>query len=180
MGLNSENGEIITLEDILDIYYSVNLIPEPEIPFPQADVFDVFIAICKHLHDFGSLTRNEIMEIFQLKPRQYSFYKGAGEYLGLIERTRNSFNLTQEGLNLFSCNYKERNLGIVKLILQHKPFHDVFALYLENGEFPSSNDIFGVLKNNEIYNVNSDVTLKRRSSTVKGWMDWIISLISLN
>lgn len=172
------NEDLITLDDVMDIYNSVNLIPEPKIPFPQADVFETLLDICEGLYKSKTLNRNQIMEIYDLRPRHYSFYKSAGEYLGLIEKNNNSLILTEKGLNIFSWNDKEKYLEIVKLILQHKPFYDAFSLYLKIDDFPNSNDIFRVLKNNEIYNINSDVTLKRRSSSVKGWIDWIISLIS--
>ena len=160
----------------LEIYNQVELIPEPNIPFPQADIFEIFVEICKGIYSNESLTRDEIMGIFQINPRQYSFYISAGEYLGLIERSRNTTKtLSELGLEVFSGDSEEIKLSLIYLILIHKPFYDVFGLYLRNREIPTKDEIFEVLKNNEIYNVDSEVTLKRRATSVRSWIKWIIS-----
>ena len=160
---------------LIEIYNQVELIPEPEIPFPQADVFETFVGICKELYAAKSLTRDEIMDNFQINPRQYSFYISAGEYLGLIERNRGLEKcLSELGLEVFSGDSETINLDLTYLILEHKPFYDVFGLYLKNGKIPTSEEIFEVLKNNEIYNVDSEVTLKRRATSVRSWIKWIV------
>ena len=115
--------------------------------------------------------------MFDINPRQYSFYISAGMYLGLINNEiSKQRSLNQIGLGIFSLDIKERNLAIVKLILQHKPFHDVFRFYLDNERIPTSDEIFEILKGNKIYNVNSDVTLKRRATSVRSWIKWIVNL----
>lgn len=158
-----------------EIYNQVELIPEPKIPFPQADVFEIFVEICKELYVNESLTRDEIMDTFQINPRQYSFYISTGEYLGLIERNRSvNKTLSELGLDVFSGDSETINLDLTYLILEHKPFYDVLGLYFKNGEVPTSDEIFEVLKNNEIYNVDSDVTLKRRATSVRAWIKWIV------
>ncbi|WP_405288343.1 hypothetical protein [Methanobrevibacter sp.] len=160
---------------LLEIYNQVELIPEPKIPFPQADVFETFVEICKELNVAKSLTRDEIMDNFQINPRQYSFYISAGEYLGLIERSRSlEKRLSELGLEVFSGDSETINLDLTYLILEHKPFYDVFGLYLKNGKIPTSDEIFEVLRNNEIYNVDSEVTLKRRATSVRSWIKWIV------
>ena len=162
---------------LLEIYNQVELIPEPKIPFPQADVFETFVEICKELNVAKSLTRDEIMDNFQINPRQYSFYISAGEYLGLIERSRSlEKRLSELGLEVFSGDSETINLDLTYLILEHKPFYDVFGLYLKNGKIPTSDEIFEVLRNNEIYNVDSEVTLKRRATSVRSWIKWIVNL----
>ena len=65
---------------------------------------------------------------------------------------------------------------MVNCILEHKPFYNVFSKYLENMMLPSTFEIFDILKCMEIYNVNSDVTLKRRSLSVSSWIKWIVKL----
>ncbi|MBQ3422306.1 MAG: hypothetical protein IJH34_11715 [Romboutsia sp.] len=168
---------IFSFEEILSIYKSVPIIREPKIPFPQADIFEIFIEICEKLYQHKSLSREQIMHMFELNPRQYSFYISAGMYLGLIDNKKSKQrSLNQIGTGIFSLDIKERNLAIVKLIFQHKPFHDVFRFYLETEQIPSSDEIFDILKQNKIYNVNSDVTLKRRATSVRSWIKWIVDL----
>lgn len=175
--LNFEDDLKDNQKVLLNIYNQVYIIPEPKIPFPQADIFSTFVEICKELYVVKSLTRDEIMANFKLNPRQYSFYIAAGEYLGLIKRNRSlEKKLSKLGLKVFSGDLETINLDLIYLILEHKPFYDVFGLYLKKGEIPTSDEVFEVLKNNEIYNVDSDVTLKRRATTVRSWIKWIVDL----
>lgn len=176
--LKNNQEYICSFEEILSIFKSVAIRKEPKIPFPQADVFEVFVEICEKLYQHKSLTKIQIMDIFNLNPRQYSFYMSAGEYLSLINKktSSNERSLSQIGLGVFSLSIKQRNLAIVKLILQHKPFYEVFRLYLDDKIIPDTDEIFEVLKRNEIYNVNSDVTLRRRATSVRSWIKWIIAL----
>ncbi|MBQ2962723.1 hypothetical protein [Methanobrevibacter sp.] len=168
---------LFSFEEVLAIFKSVPIIREPKIPFPQADIFEIFIEICEKLYQHKSLSREQIMKMFDINPRQYSFYISAGMYLGLINHEKSKQrSLNQIGLGVFSLDIKERNLAIVKLILQHKPFHDVFRFYLDYQRIPTSDEIFDILKKNKIYNVSSDVTLKRRAMSVRSWIKWIVNL----
>ena len=168
---------IFSFEEILSIFKSVSIIREPKIPFPQADIFEIFIEICEKLYQHKFLSREQIMKMFEINPRQYSFYISAGMYLGLINNEKSKQrSLNQIGLGIFSLDIKNRNLAIVKLILQHKPFHDVFRFYLDNQRIPTSDEIFEILKQNKIFNVYSDVTLRRRATSVRAWIKWIINL----
>lgn len=162
---------------ILEIYNSIGLISEPKIPFPQADNLNIFLKICEKLYGCGSLTKPEIMELFTIRPRQCNFYISVGLYLGLLEKYNGSNKLSNYGVEIFSLDDNdEKNLKIVSLILKHKPFYDVFSEYLKKDKLPSANTIFRILKNNKLYNINSDVTLKRRSQTVRSWINWIVNL----
>ncbi|WP_156929616.1 DUF7226 domain-containing protein [Methanobrevibacter wolinii] len=174
--INENSNLDIKYSDIINIYDNVNLIPEPEIPFPQADVFDVFVNICIGLYEKKVLTKGEIMELFDIRPRQYNFYISAGEYLGLFKKFSLQITLSKKGFEVFSLNERDRNLKLVELILEHKPYYEVFTKYLEDKKVPSSQEIFKILKNIKIYNVKSDVTLKRRATSVRSWINWIINL----
>ena len=175
--LKKNQKNIFSFEEILSIFKSVPIIREPKIPFPQADIFEIFIDICEKLYQHKYLSREQIMKMFEINPRQYSFYISAGMYLGLINNEKSKQkSLNQIGTGIFSLDIKERNLAIVKLILQHKPFHDTYRFYLNNQRIPNSNEIFYILKQNKIYNVNSDVTLKRRATSVRSWIKWIVNL----
>ena len=165
----------ISFDDIFNIFNSVELIEEPEIPFPQADNFNKFIEVCNLLYE-RVFIKDELMAEMNLQSRQYNFYISAGQYLGLIEKSKKRVFLSKEGLLLFAKDQKEILLSLVSLILEHKPFYDVFEYYLEIGEIPSKDEIFNVLKEDTLYNVNSDVTLKRRATSVRSWIKWIVNL----
>jgi recombination DNA repair RAD52 pathway protein len=40
------------------------------------------------------------------------------------------------------------------------------------------NEIIQIMKKSNLYNVNSSSTYERRSSTIKGWINWIVELIN--
>ncbi|WP_413862296.1 SPOR domain-containing protein [Methanobrevibacter sp. UBA417] len=165
----------ISFDDIKRVYDSVEFIEEPKVPFPQADNFFTLINICNELNKH-CLSPDEIKEKFNLQPRHYSFYVSAGIYLDLIVKTYDNLCLSKKGKEIFSLSDKELNLNLVNCILEHKPFYNVFSKYLENMMLPSTFEIFDILKCMEIYNVNSDVTLKRRSLSVSSWIKWIVKL----
>ena len=170
---STKNTEICK-EEILDIFNSTSIINEPEIPFPQAtleDCMDVFSELSK-----TKMTRDEIVNNFDYQPRRYSFIISAGKYLGLLEKVKNYIDLTSKGKSIFELNDHQIKLEMVKLILEHKPFYDVFKIYLEDTEIPEDKCIITILRNCRIYNIDSDITLKRRSSTVRSWIKWIVNL----
>ena len=177
METKDKNIDNISFDEIKDIYQSVNLINEPEISFPQADGMDDIIKLAEKLYVQNSLNKSQIMEFLNVKTRHYSFIISAGQYLGIFERNIGIHNLSAKGKEIFSLSTRNRNLKIVCSVLEHKPFYDVFTKYLETKLIPTSDEIFEILKNNYIYNVNSDVTLRRRASSVRTWITWIVDLI---
>ena len=76
-----------------------------------------------------------------------------------------------------SLGHRERQLAIVTQILKHKVFREVLKLRLQYGEMPDANTIVQIMKKSSLYNVNADSTFFRRSSTVIGWINWILSII---
>lgn len=165
----------ISFNDILNIYNNINLVEEKPIPFPQANLIGELFEICEKVYNSGYLTPKNAKEIFSLRDRQYSFYKSAGLYLGLFEDSQ-KLMLTEKGKQIFSFDEKKKYLAITGLILEHKPFYDVFKVYLDNKRYLNHNEIFDILKNENLYNIKSDVTIKRRASAVKNWIEWILNL----
>lgn len=165
----------IIFEDVKQIFDSIEIVDEPDLPFPQADSFDELINISEGLFQ-NIMYKEQIIRLYDLQPRQYSYFISAGEYLGLFEKSKNDIFLSTEGLKIFMKAKKEKYLSLVSLILEHKPFYDVFNMYLETNRVPYSNEIFKILKENNIFNISSDVTLKRRASSVRSWIKWIVDL----
>ena len=69
-------------------------------------------------------------------------------------------------------------LDFCRRILRHKVFADVLKRYFESGVMPSSGEITRLMKQSDIYKVESDDTFKRRASTIRGWIEWIVGLIN--
>ncbi len=169
----------ISLDEILNVLNRTKTIEEPKIPFPQADSFKRVINLCELLSE-GEKSRDEITLNYAFDPRQTNYYTDAGRYLGLIEkRSQNKtpiYSLSNEGHRILRLKYKARQLKFVELILKHDVFVKVLKKYLENEKMPSKSQIVDIMKNSNLYNIDSESTYERRASTVSGWINWILGL----
>lgn len=67
------------------------------------------------------------------------------------------------------------NIFQMKSILSHRIFDLSLRNHLENAQMPTLEDIVYIMRqeSNKQY---SNITLKRRAQTVKGWVEWILKL----
>ncbi len=170
----------IRLTDIEGLLYKIREIREPYIPFPQANDMYRIINLIELLYE-KPMSKNEITTKYAFDKRQTFYYTDAGRYLGLISKNNNGgiiFYLTEKGKHIMELSFEQRQLAIAAQILEHKVFREILKLHLRSGEMPDKNTIVAIMKNSGLYNVNSDNTYERRSSTVVGWINWILSLIN--
>jgi len=171
----------IKINDIESVLRQIKTEQEPNIPFPQADSFERVINLCEILKD-KHLYRNEVTEQYAFDVRQTNYYTDAARYLGLLEKKKEGqvpiYTLSDKGLYILNLNYKQRQLEYCKSILSHKAFAEVLQLYLKKGNIPTTEEIASIMRQSNLYNIDSDSTFERRSQTVKSWLNWIISLIS--
>jgi hypothetical protein len=171
----------IEITDIQTALQNAAPVREPQVPFPQADNFERVINICELLNE-QELSRNDVTEQYAFDARQTNYYTDAARYLGLLEKRRDGatpiYGLSDRGKGLLALNYKQRQLAYCGLILSHKAFGDTLQKYLENGNMPSTAEVIRIMKQANLYHVASDSTFERRSSTIKGWLNWIIGLIN--
>lgn len=168
----------ITTEEIEQLLDAVQVTKEPEIAFPQADSFDRVINLCELLQEHP-MTREEITINYAFNVRQTNYYTDSARYLGLVDKQRNddiTFSLTSKGKSILHLGYKQRQLAFCKAILSHKVFADSLKLWFKQGEI-NNHDIVVIMKQNNLYNIESESTYIRRSSTIKGWLEWIIGLL---
>lgn len=170
----------ITADDIQQVLHNSIRENEPRIPFPQADSFERVINICELLSD-QDLSRNYVTEHYAFDARQTNYYTDAARYLGLVEKRENGvplYRLTEKGRTILKMSYKQRQLAFCGCVLSHCAFADTLISYFRTGVMPQKNDIVQIMKNSNLYNVTSNSTYERRSSTIKGWINWIIELIN--
>ena len=169
----------VTVSDIQELLAAVRPIPEPEIPFPQADSFDRVINLCELLFERKNLTADEITSTYDFDRRQTDYYTNAGRYLGLIEKDRRgsvSFSLTKPGYELFGLSYRQRQLRFAQLILEHRVFGETLKLSFKKADSPTKDEIVKIMKQCELNNMRTDGLYIRRASTVAGWVNWILGL----
>lgn len=170
----------ITLDDVQAILQNTPIENEPRISFPQADKFERVINLCELLNE-KILSRDEVTAKYDFDSRQTNYYTDAARYLGLIEKMtvgRNVlYGLSDFGRKILQQSFRTRQLSYCKCVLSHKVFADTLKIFLQRGELPSKEEIVTLMKNSNLYNIGSDNTFERRTSTIKSWLNWIIGLI---
>lgn len=172
--------EELELEDIVEVFQTVQVQPEPAIPFPQADSFPRIVDLLGLLVE-DDLSKGHITRNYDFDERQTNYYTTAGMYLGLIERYTDEnknvmFRLSRAGREIMRQRTKDKFLSLAKSILAHEPFKQVLAEYFQNGLPPERDRVVEIMKRCNLYNVNSDSTYYRRASTVISWINWILEL----
>ena len=173
-----EEDMTITTEEINQLLDAAQRAKEPEIAFPQADSFDRVINLCELLKEHP-MTREEITINYAFNVRQTNYYTDAARYLGLVDKQRIddiTFTLTPKGRSILRLGYKQRQLAFCEAILSHKVFADSLKLWFKQGEI-NKQDIVAIMKQNNLYNVESESTYIRRASTIRGWLEWIVGLL---
>lgn len=168
----------ITLEDLHDVWKKTVIKPEPSVTFIQADSFNKVISLVENLNE-NSMTTGEIAELLGFKERQSDYYFNACKYLGLAEKCSDEdgvkVHITGFGRKLLKMKYKERQLEYVRLILEHQIFYELFGIVLQIGEVPDKNCVMGKMKE---LSVCGDNLIDRRSSSVRGWLYWMLTLVN--
>ena len=172
----------ISLFDIEELLRTTELTQEPnDIAFPQANNMGRIVNLIELLTE-RPMTKQDITATYDFDERQTNYYTAAGRYLGLIEKRKNEkservFNLSSLGRNIMSRDYRERNLLIAAQILKHNAFYETLKIHLGRGDMPTVDEIVEVMKKSQLHNVGADSTYYRRSSTIIGWINWILKLI---
>ncbi|MDN6290819.1 MAG: type II restriction endonuclease [Tetragenococcus koreensis] len=177
----------ITMEELEQIRKETPIIysdsmDSTSIPFIQADSFERVISLMENLYGLPKSEKEIAEEVMQFDPRQANYYYNAGRYLRLFTKVKDSDQMSKLiclsplGKKIHKMNYKERNLKLVELIFQHKMFAICFDYIINNGDLPSKEFIKS--KMNEL-EVCSDNLLNRRSSSVIGWLKWIVTLTKI-
>lgn len=171
----------ICLSDIENILKNIPLVQEPDISFPQADSMSRIVNLIELLNE-KKMTKQDITSKYAFDERQTNYYTDAGRYLGLIDKSRDEggnilFRLSDLGHRIMSFKYKERQLALVTQILKHKVFNEVLKLCLQYGEMPNKQTVIRLMKHSDLHSVEADSTYLRRSSTVIGWVNWILGTV---
>lgn len=166
--------------DILNLVKNIEFIKEsPNIPFPQSDDLNRFIYIGQTLIK-TDLNKKNLKELNQIGDRIVNFYISTGFYFHLFEKYKKDKNiyykLSDKGREIFEQNEYQRNLNICKCIFEHEILNRIFMDCLSNNSI-SKNNIVDIMLQYDL-NLNSMVTIKRRSQCISSWMHWIFDLMN--
>ncbi len=174
----------INMEELQDVRQKTSIVTDDNmqnttIPFIQANSMSRVVSLLEHLYN-NPMTTQEIAELMDFQLRQSDYYFNAGRYLGLFEKYNEERQvvviLTWLGNRIFKLNYKQRQLKLVELILEHKIFADFFDAMINTGDMPNRQDIAYEMR---MLNVCNEGQIFRRASSVQGWLKWIFNLTKL-
>lgn len=175
----------IALNELYDVYSNVEVISDDnqnttDIPFIQANSFERIISLMELLFE-EERTKENIAEKMEFDLRQADYYYNAGKYLGIFEKKDIKEDgkmvikvfLSKLGKATVKLRYKERQLKLVSLILEHEIFNRLFIKVYKSGELPTKEEIQNIMRRNNVCNEGQIV---RRSSSVYSWLKWIFNL----
>ncbi|UUX33552.1 type II restriction enzyme [Fundicoccus culcitae] len=176
----------ITYDDLYGVYQNTKVVTDDaidssEVPFIQANSFERVISLMENLYD-NPMTVTGVSILYSFDKRQSDYYFNALRYLGLAERVldgsdrRSYMQLTKKGIYAHNLNYKERQLYLLSVILEHKIFNELFIESFNQKSIPTTDGIAQLILKYKV--VENLVTAKRRASSVKRWLEWIFSLVS--
>lgn len=172
--------EDILQSDILRVTSDAKIIPEPTVPFPQADNFVRIVDLLGLLME-SDLNKDEITTNYNFDSRQTNYYTSACMYLGLVERYVTSshevlFRLTTRGRQIMVRPYKYKYLLLASCIVEHEVFQRVLSEYQQIGQPPDKNRVVEIMKTCNLYHISTESTYFRRAQTVTKWVEWVVNL----
>jgi hypothetical protein len=157
------------------LYNTKSFKKDKSVTFPQADKFVRIVDLLDRLYvNEEPITKEEITIESAFDGRQADYYTSAGIYLGLIEKLKPGFVLTEKCREIMKLDPKRKNLELVRAILSHRVFNIVLGEYLMYSEKPSRERIINIMNDN--LDSLSPTTIARRAQTVEKWVDWILQL----
>lgn len=125
------------------------------------------------------MTKEDIAEQLDFNKRQSDYYYNSCLYLGLANKYTNDegtfATLNEKGRRIVQLPYRQKRLSLAELILKHEIFKEIYDKMVKEGHV-STDYIVSRMKHYKLYNVNSESTFRRRASTIRGWVKWIMEL----
>jgi len=164
----------INLNTLLNI---IEVSDEPNVPYPQANDLDKVVDLVMNYSE-GLNNKESIAEFFEFDERQADYYANAAIYLGLFERDavhRKQFLITEIGYQLASFpNRIDRNLCVLKQMISRPSFNDILSLFNRNSRDLSLLHPDIVARIIQSRTNLTGTTPRRRASTVKSWVEWVV------
>lgn len=149
----------------------IRVSPKPEkIDIPQADDIEKVFLIVEKV-DQGHNDAKKISQILQFVPRQSSYYRHAGELLGIIKLQEHKYEITQAGYSYLKATEQDRKNIIFRLMLEFPIINEIFSSLISNRVKEFNREDIADLLNKKSSLQGS--TLTRRTRTIISWFRWI-------
>lgn len=146
----------VTAETVRSILAATQ-VERPGFPFPQADSFARVISLLEN-----PVPKADMPEQYGFTPRQADYYTNAARYLGLTELrgTRN-----------------ERNAALIQALASRPVFRNMLTHVVDTCRALSKDEAYALMRAADLGLKES--TLRRRSSTVAAWSQWVAELLEM-
>lgn len=147
--------------------------PQFEVPFPQADSFNRIIEMIYYFNN-RRLSACDVSDYFQFTRRQGNYYISAAIYLELLEKCENAglYKLSDKALFLINNSEKSGLEVIFQQIMSHKVFNEVYRRMIKNEDEVTDAEIIQIMREFVPELTDRIEVLKRRSRTVRAWINW--------
>lgn len=152
---------------------SINTKKDEHLLVPQANNMNRIYSIFLGLEN--GLTKEEVGKLYQIKDRQGDYYLNSLVFIGLANKVKKIFFLSEEGYMLYNLGSKERKELFIKKLLSIPIISIAYDLYVNSSNNIEKN-IIDILSNiiSIRYNIENLTTARRRASTIFSWVKWII------
>lgn len=149
----------------------VNVTPKSEkINIPQVDDLEKIFLILEKINQ-GFDDSKKISNVLNFVKRQSSYYRHAGELLGIIKLNENKYEVTLLGEEYLKLNSEDRKNFVCKLILEFPVINEIFYSVISNKvkEFKKNDIIDLITKKSNLHGS----TILRRTRTIISWFIWL-------
>ncbi|MCG7228859.1 type II restriction enzyme [Corynebacterium minutissimum] len=146
----------VTAETVRSILAATQ-IERPGLPFPQADSFARVISLLEN-----PVPKADMPEQYGFTPRQADYYTNAARYLGLTE---------------LRGTRDERNAALIQALASRPVFRDMLTHVVDTCRALSKDEAYALMRSADLGLKES--TLRRRSSTVAAWSQWVAELLEM-
>ncbi len=148
-------------------------------PFPQADDVGKYEQILDLLLD-GAVTKKSLAEHFEFDERQSDYYSNALRFLGLaVKSGPGEINISELGLTYAQATGRGRREILIRQMSQLESFRFLLAENDFDSRSGDRSELYKVMERDfeHIFEADpKDSVIKRRASTIIGWVSWIRSI----
>ncbi|GEM_PF-3907633 len=155
-------------------------IPQPAIPFPQADLLPRIYDLLKTLNRLGTRTIPQIAEQQHFTERQAHYYAAAARWLGWTEIERGQITLTKEGKGVAREAPASRAEKTLTVLSRRPVFHQALLFWCEQRTLPAQPQIehwIAQASTEGTIKAVSGNTIHRRAQTALHWLQMLAPLV---